>query len=144
MLMPQSTRQLTNSTRRILVVATLAGAMSLTAGCQNFGRFGFPFNASRVPPPGTGTYQTSQNYYNGARGTAQMSSPQTGNGQFGSGVQSANYNQASPPGFGSQNVAQATFTDGSGATGGEVTSAGFTSEFTDSEDSQEVPSMRWR
>lgn len=55
-----------SSSRRSLVTCSLV-ALSLTAmcGCQTWSTGGYPLqNVSRVPPPGTGTYQLPNGYYN--------------------------------------------------------------------------------
>ncbi len=48
-----------------LFYCTLFVAISTTVGCQSWQGVGFPMqNATRVAPPGTGTYQLPTGYYN--------------------------------------------------------------------------------
>lgn len=50
---------------RIFVVTSLCACSLSFTGCQSWYSGGYPFNnPSRVPPPGTGTYQLSSGYYN--------------------------------------------------------------------------------
>lgn len=58
---------------RFLVFCLLLGG-PVMVGCQSWNAGGFPLdNMSRVPPPGTGTYQLPGGYYNGGT-TGQVSS----------------------------------------------------------------------
>lgn len=49
---------------RFLAIIALSTTFGLS-GCQSWSQLGQP-NGSRVPPPGTGTFQVPSNYYNGA------------------------------------------------------------------------------
>ncbi len=52
--------------RKVMSGCLLAASLSFASGCQGFSRMDMP-SGSRVPPPGTGTFQTPSNYYGGAK-----------------------------------------------------------------------------
>lgn len=55
----------------LLLCATLV-VMAQTSGCQSWQGASFPMqNATRVPPPGTGTYQMPSGYYNNSSVSSQ-------------------------------------------------------------------------
>lgn len=50
---------------RSLSIYSIACSMIFLCGCQTWSNGGYPLqNVSRVPPPGTGTYQLPNGYYN--------------------------------------------------------------------------------
>ena len=131
-----------------LLYSALIVALALTTGCQSWQGASFPMqNATRVPPPGTGTYQLPSGYYNNTS-TSSATLPQA--------VQTMQANNAAAGSFQAAN---------NGGAGGEVVQAAFQSspasasaQFNDSSNgfsggaagnlsdapSAESPSLQWQ
>ncbi len=59
-----------------LFYCTLLTVFTATVGCQSWQGGGFPVqNATRVPPPGTGTYQLPTGYYNNTNASTSALAP---------------------------------------------------------------------
>jgi len=119
-------------------------------GCQSWSGMGVPFNAARVPPPGTGSYGSSSNYYNGAGNPQAFQAQPAAAGGFvtnatpgfqamgtqPSGVQSAGFVASAPAANG---VVPASATISSSVDGDAIDPSAFGSAGSD-----EIPSMEWQ
>ena len=112
----------------------------LLAGCQTWGPSTFPLqNASRVPPPGTGSYQAPNGYYgNQAPPTGQTMMPSTSAASFAGGQLPAT--NLSTQNGNSVVAAQYTAPNEQGAWDNTVSSASFSSANPDFQSSSNLPS----
>lgn len=131
----------------LLSVALLACS---AIGCQSWSGMGVPFNAARVPPPGTGSYGSSSNYYKGAGNPqAFQAQPATAGGFVNnstpgfratgtqpSGVQPAGFVASSPA---DNAVVPASASIGSSFDGDAIDPSEFGAAGGD-----EIPSMEWQ
>lgn len=106
--------------KNIIRVCVLLG-LGAIVGCQGGIGGGFPLqNATRVPPPGTGTFQTSQQYYNNTSATTPpanryapnqvMTASTQPSGGFGPATSGLNDELQGSNSYGSSAVAPANFT----------------------------------
>ena len=111
-----------------------------TLGCQAWQGMGVPFSSSRVPPPSTGSYGTTSQYYKNSANN-QAFQPQAG---FGSGLAASDSSATGQTGgfsgeFSDGSVMPASASISSDSDSGAVSSAVFTDSV-----NEEVPSLQWQ
>lgn len=143
-----------------LLYSALIVALALTTGCQSWQGASFPMqNATRVPPPGTGTYQMPSGYYNN---TSTSSLPAASLPQASQTMQANNSatgsSQAANSGGAGGEVVQAAFQSSQANTSAAAGSPVATAQFNDSgngfssgaaanlsgSSSAETPSLQWQ
>lgn len=95
-----------------LLYSALIVALGYTTGCQSWQGASFPMqNATRVPPPGTGTYQLPSGYYNNTNTSSLPPATQTmqASNTAAGGFQSAGNVSGNVNGGGDSSVMQAGF-----------------------------------
>ena len=146
------TRQPQKASTSVWITVSSVVLLAFSAiGCQSWSGMGVPFNAARVPPPGTGSYGSSSNYYKGAGNPQAFQAQPAAAGGFVTnsnpgfqatgtqpgGVQSAGFVASSSPA--DNGVVPASASIGSSFDGDTIDSSQFGTAGND-----EIPSMEWQ